>query len=317
MQRRLEALLEEAKEKRETARQRKYAVRYHKIRFFERVKIERLIKKLEKEIKNCTVDSTRDNLERQLIQAREDLEYVLHFPKGEKYVSLLKDANDEEAQKVLQAERKRLRALVKKQMADEAIVTELNEGRVEQHTVMKPVESGVDAEELEDDEAKRIEADDFFLQDITSEESMDNDVAGQGQSEQSEDDKHQLVSDKVQEASEDYDDDDILSRGGSSSYEGEDDVAVSDENCKHEVKARLQRRLPKKGGFHRAIPVVKQHSSNGELTTAVSKTVHLNMKKQIQPPKPVKTRQLRGNNSKKAPLRTRAEGGRKRRRKSK
>lgn len=33
-----------------------------------------------------------------LAAARADLKYVLHFPKGEKYVSLLKDADTPEAQ---------------------------------------------------------------------------------------------------------------------------------------------------------------------------------------------------------------------------
>ena len=58
------------------------------------------------------------------------LQYVMHFPKGEKYVSLLRDAPADapEAQLHLQAERQRLMRLVKQQVAESAAVTEADEG---------------------------------------------------------------------------------------------------------------------------------------------------------------------------------------------
>lgn len=57
-----------------------------------------------------------------------DLLYVRHFPKGEKYVSLLRDAQDPTAQQHLQQQRARLRALVAQQLAEQAAVTEADEG---------------------------------------------------------------------------------------------------------------------------------------------------------------------------------------------
>ena len=57
------------------------------------------------------------------------LQYVLHFPKGEKYVSLLKKADNEEAQLALDKERSRLRAIVRQQLADEALVADVDEGK--------------------------------------------------------------------------------------------------------------------------------------------------------------------------------------------
>lgn len=57
------------------------------------------------------------------------LQYVVHFPKGEKYVSLLRNAEDSEAQRVLEAERARIRAKVQQQLADEAMITQADEGR--------------------------------------------------------------------------------------------------------------------------------------------------------------------------------------------
>ena len=52
----------------------------------------------------------------------------MHFPKGEKYVSLLRNASSEDAQKVLEAERQRIRAKVKQQLADIAMITQADEG---------------------------------------------------------------------------------------------------------------------------------------------------------------------------------------------
>lgn len=53
----------------------------------------------------------------------------MSFPKGEKYVSLLRDAEDAEAQAHAEAERLRLRRLVKQQLAESAVVTEAHEGQ--------------------------------------------------------------------------------------------------------------------------------------------------------------------------------------------
>lgn len=160
MEKRLSALLEESKENRRKHLEKKYAVRYHKVRFFERIKVERKIKKLQNALK-ATLD---DSLKEELIKAQEDLEYILHFPKGEKYVSLLKDAEDPEAQKHLESERKRLRLVVKQHLRDEAIVNELNEGIPSAGPAdasAKPVESA-SASESESD----IEHDDFFAQSL-------------------------------------------------------------------------------------------------------------------------------------------------------
>lgn len=63
-------------------------------------------------------------------QSADVMQYVLHFPKGEKYVSLLKEANDPEAQAALDAERSRLRVLVRQRLADEKMLTEVDEGHL-------------------------------------------------------------------------------------------------------------------------------------------------------------------------------------------
>ena len=57
------------------------------------------------------------------------LQYVLHFPRTEKYVSLLKAAPDAAAQEQLEAERARLRGLVRQHLAEVAMLTQGDEGR--------------------------------------------------------------------------------------------------------------------------------------------------------------------------------------------
>ncbi len=92
------------------------------MRFFERVKLERRIKKLQAQVSAAqggsagaavadaasTGNTTNRSgaggagalaqLEAALAAAKEDLEYVLHFPKAEKYVSILRQADTAEAQ---------------------------------------------------------------------------------------------------------------------------------------------------------------------------------------------------------------------------
>lgn len=75
--------------------ERKYAIRYHKVKFFERVKLERRIKKKEKEIAQAKGGAGKgdetERLHEDLKRLKEDLAYVVHFPKAEKYISILGD----------------------------------------------------------------------------------------------------------------------------------------------------------------------------------------------------------------------------------
>ncbi|GLI59630.1 hypothetical protein VaNZ11_001555, partial [Volvox africanus] len=126
--------------------ERKYAVKYHKIKFFERVKLERAIRQLERRLGETGAggksrgseeeeeEEEGQPLDLQAVKAKlaalkDDLMYVKHFPKGEKYVSILRDVEDPEAQKNLEAERERLRAIMRRQVAEVAAVTEADEGR--------------------------------------------------------------------------------------------------------------------------------------------------------------------------------------------
>jgi hypothetical protein len=155
-------------------KERKLSIRYHHVRFFERVKLERNIKKLKKKITNNSSGDANSPTSEQaaLLESLEhDLHYVLHFPKGEKYVSLLKQCDDGEDQERLEAERDRLRKLVQKQLAEEALVAEADEGKSLQEKHKKLDNSKKEGGEEEDDD----DDDDFFLK---SDSSDDEDEDG-------------------------------------------------------------------------------------------------------------------------------------------
>ena len=177
MEKRLATLREESEANRRKHQEKKYAMRYHKIRFFERIKIERQISKILKQLKeNPEDDDVRRGLKKRLVAAEEDLEYVLHFPKGEKYVSLLKEAEESEAQEHLEAERKRLRAKVKQKLLDNAIVNEPDEGQGQKHPIRMEGSSDEDNSPSTSDtfapgdtQNDDIEHDDFFMRDSEDE----------------------------------------------------------------------------------------------------------------------------------------------------
>lgn len=81
---RLEALLVSNVEKKKTQeREQKFAKKYHKVKFFERVKVERKLKRMNKSTEVIDEEKKR--------KLGEDLVYIKHFPKGEKYISIFNE----------------------------------------------------------------------------------------------------------------------------------------------------------------------------------------------------------------------------------
>lgn len=147
-QKRLEDLKKQADLHARAELERKMARRYRKVKFFERRKIERAIRRLEK-LQRAASDNPSEEAARhavhitqQLARLKEDLEYVRFFPKTEKYVSLFMGDDDEN----VIAQRNKLRDQIKANLAAAAA-------------------SGVDLEETgsEDDGAMDMSEDDFFL----------------------------------------------------------------------------------------------------------------------------------------------------------
>ncbi|KAG2362420.1 hypothetical protein BDR07DRAFT_1357590 [Suillus spraguei] len=72
----------------ETARkERTYAMKYHKVKFFERQKLVRRIKQVKRDLTSAH-GKEREKLEGELDSLRVDLNYILHYPRTKKYISL-------------------------------------------------------------------------------------------------------------------------------------------------------------------------------------------------------------------------------------
>ncbi|KAL3649049.1 hypothetical protein CASFOL_005452 [Castilleja foliolosa] len=150
----LEMKLEGLKKQQETqnrlAVERKIFLRNRKIKFFERRKIERRIRRLEKQQRISAAQGQEAEIADQLIKLKEDLEYVRFFPKTEKYVPLFMGGDESE----IVEKRNGLRNQIKANLVAAAA-------------------SGKDLEETgsEDDGLLDASDDDFFLKGSSSDEA--------------------------------------------------------------------------------------------------------------------------------------------------
>lgn len=69
-------------------KERAMAQRYHKVKFFERRKVSRKLKQVQRQLESCTDKKEKKKLEKALLELRVDLNYITHFPKLKKYISL-------------------------------------------------------------------------------------------------------------------------------------------------------------------------------------------------------------------------------------
>ncbi|XP_024160394.1 rRNA-processing protein EFG1 isoform X2 [Rosa chinensis] len=134
--------------------ERKIFLRDRKIKFFERRKIERRIRRLEKLQRTTAAQAQDAENSVQLSKLKEDLEYVRFFPKTEKYVALFTGGDDSE----LVDRRNRMRKQIKANLIAAAA-------------------SGKDLEETgsEDDGLLDLSEDDFFLSGSSSDEANADD----------------------------------------------------------------------------------------------------------------------------------------------
>ncbi|KAH7661385.1 rRNA-processing protein Efg1 protein [Dioscorea alata] len=133
--------------------ERKIQLRDRKIKFFERRKIERMIRRLEKQHRSSSDHTLEAKISDQLSKLREDLEYVRFFPKSEKYVSLFVGGDKPD----IVDKRDKLRKQIKANLIAAAA-------------------SGKDLEETaSDDDVLDTSDDDFFLSGSSSDEAEADD----------------------------------------------------------------------------------------------------------------------------------------------
>ncbi|RUS33581.1 hypothetical protein BC938DRAFT_471017 [Jimgerdemannia flammicorona] len=78
--------------------EKKFALKYRMVKFFERQKVLRKIKRAEKRVEDASSDTERYAEQATLDELKVDLNYILHFPKTEKYVSLFPKFNADNPQ---------------------------------------------------------------------------------------------------------------------------------------------------------------------------------------------------------------------------
>ncbi|KAL2463694.1 hypothetical protein Fot_53350 [Forsythia ovata] len=149
-EKKLEGLKKEQEIHNRLAVERKIFLRNRKIKFFERRKIERSIRRLEKQQRTSSDQAHETEISEQLSKLKEDLEYVRFFPKTEKYVSLFMGGDETE----IIEKRNRLREQIKANLVAAAA-------------------SGKDLEETgsEDDGLLDLSEDDFFLKGSSSDDT--------------------------------------------------------------------------------------------------------------------------------------------------
>ena len=88
-ERRLKSLEADLAKAEQARLERTMATRYHKIKFFERQKVSRKLNQTKRKLASEDVGAKeRKELEARLAELRVDLNYILHYPKTKKYISL-------------------------------------------------------------------------------------------------------------------------------------------------------------------------------------------------------------------------------------
>ena len=148
--RELEALTGVAVENKQSERERKMAVRYHKVKFFERVKLTRSIEKLERDNpggeRSAEVDA-------QLARLREDLRTC---STSRRDISTCPSSSGRGDTEHLERKREKLRQKIKENMVADAALAEANEGG--EAAAAAAAAMGASA-------AAVVEKDDFFMAD--------------------------------------------------------------------------------------------------------------------------------------------------------
>ncbi|KAF7350897.1 hypothetical protein MSAN_01651800 [Mycena sanguinolenta] len=113
-ERRLKALEADLEAAELGKKERTLAVRYHKVKFFERQKVVRKLNQAKKKLS----DSDTPELRSALQELRIDLNYILHYPKTKKYISLFPPElrHGETQELAVDAGREEVRAWVRTQM---------------------------------------------------------------------------------------------------------------------------------------------------------------------------------------------------------
>lgn len=106
-------------------RERHFSKKYHKVKFFERQKVEKRLAHLRRQLAEAK-PSAQPALEKQITESEHDLLYVQHFPRHKKYLSLFPSANGDDP--FVEKQRARIRAMIVRRNAEGGLVPKVWRG---------------------------------------------------------------------------------------------------------------------------------------------------------------------------------------------
>jgi len=171
----LKQLEAELKEHAAEEKEKRLTLRYRAVRFFEKRKIIRKIQSLKKKLNQIHSTSKgrtseEASLRKELDALEEDLQYVVHFPRGMKYVSLFANNDHRDDPSVIQ-KREEIRTLIKRQLASGTKQLHTGQTRDDKDDGDEP-QRGVSAASGRDQERHRLD-DEFLLEDDLAEEDKE------------------------------------------------------------------------------------------------------------------------------------------------
>ncbi|KAG2187089.1 hypothetical protein INT44_004759 [Umbelopsis vinacea] len=147
LERKLKALNFHSSEKLIDDFERTNAKKYHMVKHFERTKVNRKIKKAEKELKEAKSDEEKKSAQKLLDQLNIDLNYINHFPNTERYISLYpsSDSNEASSEEARKEIRDRIGAATKDGEFDEDAVRKHYRNKYRDHLVKSGKISAIEA----------------------------------------------------------------------------------------------------------------------------------------------------------------------------
>ncbi|RHZ51057.1 hypothetical protein Glove_485g12 [Diversispora epigaea] len=101
-------------DKKIVSEEKKMSTKYRKVKYFDRVKTDRAIRKAEKQLLEVKDQQEKDDTLKKLFDLQVDQNYILHFPKGRKYLALYPTSNGDDSDMI--AKRNEIKDLIKKAM---------------------------------------------------------------------------------------------------------------------------------------------------------------------------------------------------------
>ncbi|KAF9075493.1 hypothetical protein BDP27DRAFT_1212394 [Rhodocollybia butyracea] len=150
-------------------KERTMSTRYHKVKFFERQKVVRKINQTKKKLSEADASSGRESFKTLLYEHRVELNYINHYPKTKKYISLFPPEVRDKSSEITPAssaesgvEREEIKTWIRKQMEAGVLPSEPESAQRSEHKSRMQWDEKANKKAVKDDDDVVEEKDDFF-----------------------------------------------------------------------------------------------------------------------------------------------------------